>query len=516
MQLFPTRPTVHIALVALGSITAGMALRAPAVVAWGGAMILALALARAAAKLSIVRLRAAGLEMIWRASRRVRRVARNAELEIEVELRNRDVRPVGYAALRVIASSELEVSIGPREGTILPSRTANLRLYVKALRVGKHCIHGLALEVQGPRGLFEVPLAFANPIGIEVMPRSFAGYSASARGGRSRLAAEAGASDPHPGIGTELYELREHTSGDPFKRIAWKASARRGQLMVRELEREDRDVVWLVLDANVELLAGPMGRAPLDQGIDELAAIAHRHLSRGDRVGVAVAGASPRTWLAAKHGAAHAMRVAQALAASASVLHADRSDYDENDVARLVLDHLRFLDAASVAALHAEQLDSLQGYAEMQRARAPYPDAPAPWAKTPREQSLRRYLASYGISSPPRIEHDAGRAELLLVQALDRAATEKPRPSLVYVWSPAPEGASPMLVQCVRKLLRRGITIRWIAARHDGATPSDGDEVTRAVADAVLTRARVARERGERVLRSMGVRWVRRELPMVR
>jgi uncharacterized protein (DUF58 family) len=240
--------------------------------------------------------------------------------------------------------------------------------------------------------------------------------------------------------------LREHTSGDPFKRIAWKASARRGQLMVREFEREDRDVVWLVLDANVELLAGPVGRAPLDQGIDELAAIAHRHLSRGDRVGLAVAGASPRSWLPAKHGAAHAMRLAHALAASASALDADRSDYDESEVARHVLDHLRFLDAASVAALRAEQLDSLQAYADMQRLRAPH-DAPAPLAKTPREQSLRRYLASYGISSPPRIEHDKGRATLLLVQALDRATSEKPRPSLVYVWSPPPDGAPPALAQ---------------------------------------------------------------------
>src|SRR6185369_7267557 len=198
------------------------------------------------------------------------------------------------------------------------------------------------------------------------MPRSFARFAASARGGRSRLAAESGASDPHPGTGTELYELREHVSGDPFKRIAWKASARRGQLLVREFEREDRDVVWLVLDAGL------------------------------DRVGLAIAGASPRTWISAARGAPHAMRIAHALAWAASTLDADRSECDETDVARRVLDHLRFLDAGSVAALHVEQLDSLQAYADMQRSRAPY-DAPAPWAKTARERSLRRYLACYGI-----------------------------------------------------------------------------------------------------------------------
>ena len=510
MQVFPTRPTVHVALAALATITAGMLLRLPSVVAWGGAMIAGLALARASAKLSVLGLRAAGLEMVWRTSRRVRRVARNAVVEIKVELRNRDARGVRYAALRAVASSALEVTVEPKDGVIGPLGSVSLCVTVRAPRVGKHCIHGLALEVRGPPGLFEVPLAFANPIGVEVMPRSFAAFSSSARGGRSRLAAEAGASDPHPGTGTELYELREHTSGDPFKRIAWKASARRGQLMVREFEREDRDVVWLVLDASTELLAGPVGRAPLDRGIDELASLAHKHLSRGDRVGLAIAGTSQRGWLSAASGAPHAMRIAHALASSASSLDADRSDDDETDVARRVLDHLRFLDAGSVAALRVEQLDSLQAYADMQRSRAPY-DAPAPWAKTARERSLRRYLACYGISSPPRIEHDKSRSAGLLVQALERAATEKPRPSLVYVWSEAPDASSLALAQTVRKLLRKGMSVRWISAKHEMTLGSESDDAARAVADAVLTRTRVARERGERLLRAMGVRIAGRE-----
>jgi uncharacterized protein (DUF58 family) len=511
MQIFPTRTTVHLALAALGTVTAGLVLRIPAVVAWGGAMIAGVALTRATAKLSVLRLRAAGLEMIWRTSQRVRRVARNATVEIEVELRNRDRGPVRYGALRAVASRELEVSAEPEEGVIPPFGTANLCITVNAPRVGRHCIHGLALEVRGPPGLFEVPLAFANPVGIEVMPRSFAGFASSARGGRSRLAAEAGASDPHPGTGTELYELREHSAGDPFKRIAWKASARRGHLMVREFEREDRDVVWLVLDASIELLAGTLGHSPLDHGIDEMAALARRHLSRGDRVGLAIAGASPRIWLSPASGAPHAIRIAHALLASTSSLDADRSDYDENDVARRVLEHLRFLDAGSVAALRSEQLDSLQGYAEMQCSRAPFADAPAPWAQTQRERSLRRYLACYGISSPPRIEHDKNRTAALLLSAIERAAREKPRPSLVYVWSLAPDAPSVAIAQTVRRLLRKGISVRWMPARHERAPDADSDDVTRAVADAVLTRTRVARERGERLLRAMGVRVVRRE-----
>jgi uncharacterized protein (DUF58 family) len=510
MQLFPTRPAVHVAVASLSAIAIGLAARLPAGVAWGGAMIAGLACAYAWTRLSVLHLRAAGLEMIWQTTRRVRHVARGAAFEVTAELRNRDVVPVPYVALRAVASSELEVEPDQTNGTLAPGVAASVRLSVRAPRVGRLCIHGLALEVRGPFGLFEVPLAFANPIGIHVTARPFAALASSARGGRSRVTASAGAPDPHPGPGTELYELREHVSGDPFKRIAWKASARRGRLMVRELEREDRDVVWIVLDAAVELWGGPLGRAPLDYGIDEVAAIANRHLSRGDRVGLAVVGSSPRSWLSPARGPAQGMRIAELLITGTSTLDADRSDYDEAEVARRVLDHLRFLDAGAVAALRLEQLESLQAYADMQRTRAPY-DAAAPWAPTPREQSLRRYLACSGISSPPRLGSDRARAMALLIQALERALIDKPRPSLVYVWSPPPEGPVPALATSMRKLLRRGISVRWIPAPIDRGVEPGSSEIGRIAADAVVTRARVARERGERVLLSMGVRLARKE-----
>jgi uncharacterized protein (DUF58 family) len=510
VQLFPTRSTVHIALGALATVTLGMVLRLPAVLAWGGAMIAGLAIVRAANKLAVLRLRSAGLEMIWRAPQKVRRAVRTAELDVEVELCNRDVRPVHFGSLRAVASRELSIDVEPLEGSIAAGSSSRVNLRIRTPRVGRYCVHGLALEVLGPPGLFEVPLAFASPIGIEVIPRSAGVFVSSARGGRSRLAADSGAPERRPGAGTELYQLREHVSGDPFKRIAWKASARRGKLMVRELEREDRDVVWLVLDAAVEQWAGAPGTAALDRAVDGVAAMAERHLGRGDRVGLAVAGASMRTWLSPDRGAAHGMQIIRRLIDAASILDADRSDYDENDVARRVLDHLRFLDSASVAALRTDQLESLQSYAEMQRARAPF-DLPAPWATTPREQSLRRYLACYGISSPPRLERDRARATGLLVQAIDRAATEKPRPSLVYVWSVAPEEPSPLLGQAVKKLLRRGMTVRWIALHRDAAAVAEpsADEAQQAVVDAVTLRTRIARERGERQLSAMGIRLAR-------
>jgi uncharacterized protein (DUF58 family) len=506
VQLFPTRPAVHVALAALGTVIAGMLLRAPAVVAWGGAMIVGLAGARAAAKVAIVRLRLAGLEMIWRTQGRVHRVPRGGEVKLEVELRNRDQKPVRYRAARAIASRELAVKLEPANTTIAPASVAKLLVVVRAPRAGKYCVHGLSLEVRGPLGLFEVPLAFANPLGVEVLPRPLFTLVRAARGGRSRLLAETGALAKRPGAGSSFYELRDHVSGDAFKHIAWKASARRGRLLVREFEREDRDVVWLVLDAAVGFLAGPLGRAPLDGGIDQMAALARRHLARGDQVGLAIAGIAPSLWLSPSRGARHAFRLAGALSYGVGALDVGRSDYDETDVARRVLEHLRFLDPGAAEAMSETSLDLLASRAEGQRGRAPF-DEPAPLSSKPRDRALRRYLACFGISSPALVEPN--RAIAPLADALSRGLVERPRPSLMYVWSLPPDAPSEPLTLALRKVLRRGVAIHWISTPHEEALSPGQGELSRAMAEAIRVRARVARERGERVLGKMGVRLVR-------
>lgn len=471
-------------------------------------MIIGLTLARSAARVAIVRLRLAGLEMVWRGER-VERLARGEQIKLEIELRNRDLRPVRFRAARAVASAELEVSVDPALGTIAPGAAIKLLALARAPRVGKYCIHGLTLEVRGPLGLFEIPLAFANPLGIEVLPHPLASLIGSARGGRSRLFAEAGAAARRPGAGSELYELREHVSGDAFKHIAWKASARRGRLLVREFEREDRDVVWLVLDASVTLLGGMPGQSPLDAGVDQVAAVARRHLARGDRVGLAMAGISSRFWLSPGRGVGHALRLSRALSRATGALDADRSDYDEADVGRRVLDHLRFLDATAAPAPGDGELDRLREKAETHCRRAPF-DEPAPLAATAREQSLRRYLACFGISSPARIQEDMTVVAARIIDALERGGLQRPRPSLVYVWARPPDEASGALASAVKKLLRKGVAIRWISTSHEETIPPADEEVGQVVVNAVSVRARVARERGERVLGAMGVRFVHR------
>lgn len=523
MQLHPTRATFQVALAGAAMVSVGIAVKVSAVVAFGGAMLLAVTLGRALALSTVTRIRSSGFEMIWRTTRRVTRLERGGEALLEAELRNRGEDDARGVDLRPVASSMLDVEISPPVVDLPAASKVRLEVRIRARRVGRWGVHGVALEVRGTplggEGLYEVPLMFANPHGVEVVPRQLFAILQSPRGGRARAAAEAGRPAPLPGDGEELKELREHVPGDPFKRIAWKASARRGRLLVREMEREERDVVWLLLDASVELWAGEEGRAPLDIAVEEASGLAARHLARGDDVGLAVFASRTRTWLPPESGPSQIAQIAAALASAASAVDADRCELEEIELAARVAEHLRPLDPRGLSDVPRGNLDALAARAEAMRARAPFSPR-LPQASSAREQRLRHYLAAFGIEVPPRIDGEREKAEAELARALDRLTRERrKRPSVVHVWAPPPGPGSEALERAVRRLRARHVEVRWTLPAFEPAlegparAPGDGARARGEVASledavrgAVRLRVRASQARAERVMRGLGVR----------
>jgi uncharacterized protein (DUF58 family) len=514
VQLYPTRATFHVAVAGAGLVALGAAARLAPVVAFGGAMLLAVAIGRAIALVGVTRLRAAGFEMVWTGPTRVRRGSRGRPLVLEGELRNRGDAPLRAVGLRPLASSMLEASVEPSSLDLPPGARARVDVTVVPRRIGRWGVHGLSVQVRGTsfggEAFYEAPLLFANPLGIEVLPSAFATVVAPRRGGRARRLADDGQRANLAGQDNELRELRDHSPGDAFKRIAWKASAKRGRLLVRETERQERDIVWLVVDASVELWAGVPGTAPLDRVAEDVAAFALRHMRRRERVGLVVSASRIRTWIAPGTGSAHALALAGALASAASAIDADRSELDENEVGHRVAEHARPLDPSGLRGLRKGDLDALTLRADQLRPLAPF--APrVPFASTPRERSLRQYLAAFGIESPPRADGEREKAEATLATALERLAAEKPRASVVHVWAPPPtrtERIDGGLGKAIAALRARRVTLRWSLPPFEAGVGADRDRrsaVADLVDEAVVARARATRARGERILRKLGI-----------
>jgi len=505
VQVHPTRTSIDLAATALVAVAAGLLLQSGPVVAWAGSLLVGLALARAVTEVSVNRIRSAGFEMLWRGEARTARTTRGEVLEIEAEVRNRDSRAARFVGLRAVGAPELSIDISPPQGEVPAGGRLRCVLRVSGRRVGRFGIHGLSLEVQGSPGLYEVPLTFANPYGVEIMPRAYQAFAHQALGGRSHQGADRGRPGPVAGEGEQLRELREHRSGDAFRRIAWKATAKRGRLMVREYEREERDVVWFVLDASVELGAGTPGYSPLDRAIDEIAGYATRHAARGDRIGLAVVAGRTLSLLKPDRGVNHTLAILRALSEAASFVDSDRSGLDESDVAARVLEHMRPLDPTAADRVRSSELDRIARRADRLRGRAPF-EAREVLSASRRERSLRRYLLAFGLGSPARLEPDRPRTDQELARVLQTISRNRPRPSLIYVWSPTPDPANrAALERALAAQPKRRIELRWVPMRFDLDLERASDGASAAIVAALGVQAKISHERGLRALARLGI-----------
>ncbi len=103
------------------------------------------------------------------------------------------------------------------------------------------------------------------------------------------------------GTGTEFESLREWSDGDAFRTIDWKATARRGKLMVAQHEVERSQSVMLLLDCGRLMTARIDGRRKLDYAVTAALSFATIAGLASDRVGLVafareiIAAAAPRS-----------------------------------------------------------------------------------------------------------------------------------------------------------------------------------------------------------------------------
>lgn len=114
------------------------------------------------------------------------------------------------------------------------------------LRRGRHDIGPLQVDVVDPFGLVYRKHAFGTPEALTVLPRRVDLPAIAPRG-----ATDDGATRPAPknaGVGDDDIIARTYLPGDALKRIHWKATAHRSELMVRQEEQQITPRAAVVLD----------------------------------------------------------------------------------------------------------------------------------------------------------------------------------------------------------------------------------------------------------------------------
>ena len=88
--------------------------------------------------------------------------------------------------------------------------------------------------------------------------------------------------------GFDLHSVREYEQGESLRKVHWRTTARRGQLMVKELEDAPRDEIAVLLDADATAVSGES----FDVQVRAAGSILRAHAAHGRRAVLAVNSAS--------------------------------------------------------------------------------------------------------------------------------------------------------------------------------------------------------------------------------
>ena len=277
--------------------------------------------------------------------------------QLHLAFRNHGSRRLRVLSTHILTASGLEAHERP-SATVNRGQQVEVTTTVRPLAAGYHVLHGAALTFGEALGLFDIEAFFPNPIAIKVFPRTLALRGDAVRAVGGALHEQVGLHHVRRrGLSGELREIREHSHGDPFKFIAWKATARRQKLMVRDLENEIVTTQIALVDVGGGMRRGALGRTPLDWACDAVAAIGRGAVSRGDRIGLVGFDTRTLVELQPDTGHHHYLQLVDKLLDTRSVVDADLTDVTAGELVALVARYLAHQEAIDVRVKIAPPLD---------------------------------------------------------------------------------------------------------------------------------------------------------------
>ena len=414
-------------------------------------------------------------------------VRHRGELPIVLE----QVRPLVGGGVRLLAPRRASIRVKPQART-------ELSLTLVAPSAGRVVLHGLAVVLRGPLGLFGVPLYFPNPLSVRVLPRAAATRPRLRAAIFDRVTERAGRSGRRRrGGGTELYELRQLVPGDPFRSIAWKASARRGTWMVKEVEEEVQQTRWLLLDVSGTMRGGEPGQRKLDYALEWAAAEARRALDAGDRVGLLTLDGRVLAHVAAAEGGKQMLRIYDALLGATELTDSDLTQPDDDEVLRIVARYVRRQDGVDYAA--RGELDTAGLLGHLARSLSSRSSRDEVVASTAAGVLARRFCRARGIPLAHRPELPLGQKAASFTQALAIAGARGLPATLTLVTDFDGLLGADSLVGAARglRLKAHRLEVVWPPLVEEPAT-------SRLEADLARVYARRERRRFEWMRRSLG------------
>ncbi|HLA77952.1 MAG TPA: DUF58 domain-containing protein [Vicinamibacteria bacterium] len=215
-----------------------------------------------------------------------------------------------------------EISV-TRQGLCWPGETLSLAFPLRGMARGRAPLSPVHMSLTF-LGLAERLTAVARVAELTVVPdllavrRLHQKLNAFAlRGFGARISARLGK-------GREFDRLREHVTGDEFRDIAWKASARHGKLITREYRLDRAQDILVAVDRGHRMQTRVARLTKLDHAVNAAVLLAYLANRMEDKVGVLAFATEVDAGLGLGRGSGHLRRFTELLASVADTrLHTD-------------------------------------------------------------------------------------------------------------------------------------------------------------------------------------------------
>jgi len=200
----------------------------------------------------------------------------------------------------------------PARATLDPRGRASVVYHLHPSRRGAIELGGHTVRYPSPLGLWQRQLRLPGRDTLKVYPdvKAVRAYELLARQSRENLLVRA---VRLRGGENEFERLREYGRDDEYRNIDWKATARRGRLIVREYQQERNQTVVCLLDCGRLMTAESDGLAQLDHALNAVLMLSHVAARAGDQLGLMAFDARVRSYLPPAGGRRAAQRVAHAM-----------------------------------------------------------------------------------------------------------------------------------------------------------------------------------------------------------
>ena len=238
---------------------------------------------------------------------------------------------LGQAAVAVAGPIEVESGKkhenGARPAPVAPRQTVDFRYHVRPARRGDYRFGDLNLRWWGVLGLTIRQARYAASADVKVYPNllDVRKYELLVR--RAKLTEMGLRQTRQLGAGTQFERLREYQPDDEFRKIDWKATARRGKPISREFESERSQNIMALLDLGRLMRSRVGDMAKLDYAVNAALMLSFVASTRGDRAGLMTFADGVKHYLAPRSGRGQFYRML-------AMLYAVESQPVEADYAR--------------------------------------------------------------------------------------------------------------------------------------------------------------------------------------